>query len=57
MIITLFVFFQGDWTSIIGSPTKFGLAFLSIAYDVVFLIQHFVLYRPVRDQGMHNPLK
>jgi len=37
---------SSDWQSISGNPAKLGLSLLSIAFDVVFLIQHFVLYRP-----------
>ncbi|XP_011877656.1 PREDICTED: cystinosin homolog isoform X2 [Vollenhovia emeryi] len=34
-----------DWESIFGDPTKFGLGFFSVAFDVFFIIQHYVLYR------------
>ena len=34
-----------DWTSIFGSPTKFGLGLFSILFDILFIIQHYVLYR------------
>ncbi len=34
-----------DWSSIFGSPTKFGLGFFSIIFDFVFIIQHYILYR------------
>ena len=34
-----------DWSSIFGSPTKFGLGFFSILFDIVFIVQHYVLYR------------
>uniref|UniRef100_A0A182QQ41 Cystinosin n=1 Tax=Anopheles farauti TaxID=69004 RepID=A0A182QQ41_9DIPT len=33
-----------DWQSIAGSPVKFGLGFISIFFDVIFMIQHYVLY-------------
>ena len=33
-----------DWGSILGSPTKFGLGLVTIIYDFVFMIQHYVLY-------------
>ncbi|KYN44793.1 Cystinosin like protein [Trachymyrmex septentrionalis] len=36
-----------DWESIFGDPTKFGLGFFSVAFDVFFLIQHYVLYRMI----------
>jgi cystinosin len=40
----------GDWSSIFGSPTKFGLGFFSVLIDVLFIVQHYILYRT------HKPL-
>ncbi|XP_052245156.1 cystinosin-like isoform X2 [Dreissena polymorpha] len=34
-----------DWGSIFGDPTKFGLGFFSILFDVLFIVQHYCLYR------------
>ena len=34
-----------DWSSIFGSPTKFGLGFFSILFDILFILQHYVFYR------------
>ncbi|KGL84373.1 Cystinosin, partial [Tinamus guttatus] len=34
-----------QWKLIFGDPTKFGLGVFSIIFDVVFLIQHYCLYR------------
>jgi len=34
-----------DWSSIMGDPTKFGLGLFSVLFDVLFLIQHYILYR------------
>ncbi|XP_014237404.1 cystinosin homolog isoform X1 [Trichogramma pretiosum] len=34
-----------DWKSLFGDPTKFGLGFFSVAFDVFFLVQHYILYR------------
>ncbi|XP_058464332.1 cystinosin homolog isoform X2 [Malaya genurostris] len=34
-----------DWASIFGDPTKFGLGLFSVLFDIVFIIQHYVLYR------------
>ncbi|XP_041474918.1 cystinosin-like isoform X2 [Lytechinus variegatus] len=51
-----------DWASIFGDPTKFGLGFFSIAFDILFIIQHYILYRgkkPVDKMGSsdeHKPL-
>lgn len=33
------------WKFIFGDPTKFGLGVFSIFFDVIFLIQHYCLYR------------
>ncbi|XP_076238330.1 lysosomal cystine transporter cystinosin isoform X2 [Calliopsis andreniformis] len=38
-----------DWESIFGDPTKFGLGFFSVAFDIFFIIQHYVLYRDRKD--------
>ncbi|XP_043271892.1 cystinosin homolog [Venturia canescens] len=38
-----------DWESIFGDPTKFGLGFFSVAFDIFFLVQHYVLYRDRRE--------
>ena len=36
-----------DWKTFIGDFTKFGLAALSILYDCIFIVQHYILYRHV----------
>ncbi|KAF9956921.1 hypothetical protein BGZ70_009701 [Mortierella alpina] len=38
-----------DWSGISGDPVKFGLGFLSIAFDLVFMTQHYILYRNRED--------
>ncbi|XP_011260905.1 cystinosin homolog isoform X1 [Camponotus floridanus] len=43
-----------DWESIFGDPTKFGLGFFSVAFDIFFIIQHYVLYRN-RTEYIHLP--
>ncbi|CAF0975471.1 unnamed protein product [Rotaria magnacalcarata] len=34
-----------DWSSIFGSPTKFTLGLFSVLFDIVFIVQHYILYR------------
>ena len=34
-----------DWSSIFGDPTKFGLGFFSVLFDIFFMLQHYVFYR------------
>lgn len=36
-----------DWQSLFGDPTKFGLGLFSVLFDIVFIVQHYVLYRSV----------
>jgi cystinosin len=39
-----------DWGSIFGDPTKFGLGAFSICFDLLFMTQHYILYRhPPKD--------
>ncbi|XP_033335279.2 lysosomal cystine transporter cystinosin isoform X1 [Megalopta genalis] len=40
-----------DWDSIFGDATKFGLGFFSVAFDIFFIIQHYVLYRLDTENG------
>ncbi|EDV26846.1 uncharacterized protein TRIADDRAFT_54169 [Trichoplax adhaerens] len=41
----LIAYNHDDWGSMLGNPTKFGLGVLSIAFDVIFIIQHYILYK------------
>lgn len=38
-----------DWASIFGDPTKFGLGLFSVLFDIVFIVQHYVLYKNRTD--------
>jgi cystinosin len=44
--------FQSDWSGVIGNPIKLGLANVSIFFDLIFIIQHYVLYR--QPVGSHT---
>ncbi len=33
-----------NWNGIVGTPGKFGLSILSMSYDILFMMQHYVLY-------------
>lgn len=33
-----------DWSAIVGNPVKFGLGSVSMVFDTVFMLQHYVLY-------------
>ncbi|KAF9105507.1 hypothetical protein BGX29_012083 [Mortierella sp. GBA35] len=47
--LVLDAYISEDWSGISGDPVKFGLGFLSIAFDLVFITQHYVLYRNRTD--------
>ncbi|XP_072246367.1 cystinosin isoform X2 [Leuresthes tenuis] len=34
-----------EWTLIFGDPTKFGLGLFSVVFDILFMTQHYCLYR------------
>ncbi|KAI1280641.1 Cystinosin -like protein [Halotydeus destructor] len=34
-----------DYANIFGNPTKFGLGLFSILFDILFIVQHYVLYK------------
>ncbi|OAD77159.1 hypothetical protein PHYBLDRAFT_131886 [Phycomyces blakesleeanus NRRL 1555(-)] len=40
---------SGDWSGVSGDPVKFGLGFVAIAFDLVFIVQHYILYRDRTD--------
>jgi cystinosin len=42
---------QEDWSGLTGNPLKFGLANISLVFDVVFILQHFVFFGPVEEQS------
>lgn len=56
----LLAYNYNDWTSIFGSPTKLGLGLLSIFFDLIFIFQHYVLYRKreneVIDTANYQPI-
>ena len=36
---------QSDWSGITGNPVKLGLGNISILFDIVFILQHYILYK------------
>jgi len=36
---------KDNWGGVIGDPVKFALGFLSMVFDVIFMIQHYGFYR------------
>ena len=45
---------QSDWSGITGNPVKLGLANVSIIFDVIFMVQHYILYKgsKVKEDGV-----
>jgi cystinosin len=41
--------FQPDWSGVIGNPVKLGLGNVSIFFDIIFIAQHYFLYRNAKD--------
>ncbi|KAK0562624.1 hypothetical protein OC861_005229 [Tilletia horrida] len=41
----------GDWSSAIGDFSKLGLGLISIGFDIIFFVQHYILYGPVEPAG------
>ena len=37
-------YLQQDWSGITGNPVKLALGNIAIVFDVVFMLQHYVLY-------------
>ncbi|KAL4884337.1 PQ loop repeat-domain-containing protein [Aspergillus karnatakaensis] len=48
--------FQNDWSGIAGNPIKFLLSNVTIFFDLIFILQHYVIYRDAaaEDKGK-NP--
>lgn len=40
-----------DWSPIVGNPAKFALGCSSMAFDVIFMVQHYVLYDDQQDDS------
>jgi len=38
-------FLSNDFSGVVGNPAKLGLSILAMAFDVLFIFQHYVLYR------------
>ena len=46
LLQSILIAYNGDdWTSLTGDVTKLGLSGVSLVFDAIFLIQHFILYR------------
>eukprot|EP01129_Flabellula_baltica_P016641 TRINITY_DN8_c1_g2_i1.p1 TRINITY_DN8_c1_g2~~TRINITY_DN8_c1_g2_i1.p1 ORF type:complete len:254 (-),score=20.73 TRINITY_DN8_c1_g2_i1:716-1477(-) len=41
--------YKDDWTIFTGDVPKLGLSLISFAFDILFVIQHYILYRPSKN--------
>ena len=49
-----FMYGGPNYAGITGNIAKFGLGFVSIIFDIIFMIQHYVLYKPNNNNGDGN---
>lgn len=42
---------SNDWPSLYADPVKLGLGYLSIMFDILFMVQHYILYRHAKDDS------
>ena len=44
---------QSDWSGLTGNPVKLGLGNVSILFDILFMVQHYILYKgnKVKEDG------
>lgn len=38
-------YLQQDWSGVTGNPVKFALGNISMFFDVIFIVQHYCLYK------------
>jgi cystinosin len=46
---------QGDWSGAFANVTKLLLGNITLLFDIVFIIQHFVLYREPLEKTSKSP--
>lgn len=51
------IWIEKDPSGIIANPAKLGLSLLSILFDVIFIVQNYVLYpnRKIDEEGEEDP--
>ena len=45
---------ENDWSGVTGNPVKFGLGNITIVFDVIFMVQHYVLYRHASEKRVDD---
>jgi cystinosin len=49
MQLFLDAFLSNDFSGVFGNLAKLGLSLLAMGFDVLFIIQHYVLYRDRKE--------
>lgn len=47
--------FKSDWSGVTGNPVKFLLSNVTIFFDLIFIVQHYILYRDAVDDDGNKP--
>ncbi|KAL8996439.1 MAG: hypothetical protein Q9169_004033 [Polycauliona sp. 2 TL-2023] len=47
----------GDWSGVTGNPVKFALGNVTVVFDVIFVLQHYVWYRKARKEAEGKELE
>lgn len=45
---------ENDWSGVTGNPVKFGLGNITIVFDIIFMLQHYVFYRHVPTKHIED---
>ncbi|CBX94499.1 hypothetical protein IAQ61_009658 [Plenodomus lingam] len=45
---------DNDWSGVTGNPVKFGLSNITIVFDIIFMLQHYVLYRYPQEKEIDD---
>lgn len=46
----------GGWSGVLGNPVKFALGNVTVVFDVIFVLQHYVWFRGARGEGAGKEL-
>lgn len=45
---------ENDWSGVTGNPVKFGLGNITIVFDIIFMVQHYILYRHASEEKVED---
>lgn len=52
--ITIDSSLEGDWSGITGNPVKFILGNVGIVFNIIFIVQHYILYRHAKEAEIED---